>query len=201
MWKDASGELTEIELDDGAEAVLIATHVAIGESSTADGRRHPGTTATLTLAGVHSIAAGTMTRKETVHPTAPSSTEPPRLPTLVESEVSKAASWAEAIAEAAVFDSERLSAMMTEATSSALRAQLGLSSPSRLFVESVDVLRRELPPAPTVDDLFRAAKSLQRAPEPASVITGTLIDIALQQRILAEVQAGRLPTDALVGID
>ena len=51
MWKDASGELTEIGLEDGADAVLIATNVTVASCSTADRRRHVGSTSTLTLAG------------------------------------------------------------------------------------------------------------------------------------------------------
>jgi hypothetical protein len=42
LWKDASGQLIEIALEDGADAVLVATHVTIGDSSTADGRKASG---------------------------------------------------------------------------------------------------------------------------------------------------------------
>jgi hypothetical protein len=201
LWKDATGDLTEIELEEGAEGVLIATHVTVGDSLTADGRRHPGTTSTLTLAAVHSIQADPARPEPTVRSLPPpGQTVRPDLRSLNESEVSKATSWAEAFAEAAVVGPESLHALMVEATTSAWRPQLGLPAPSRLFVEAVEMLRREMPSRPTIDDLLAAAGRLRHSSEPAAIVTGTLIEIALQQRLFGEVQARRLPVAVLASL-
>lgn len=196
LWKDASGALTEIELDDGADAVLIATHVTVGDSSTADGRRHPGTTATLSLAAVHSIRVGPGAGPA-VHRDTPEEVDSTALGVLNESEVSKATSWAEAFAEAAVFGAELLDTVMAEATASPWRAALGVPEPSRLFVEAVEAMRDLLPLHPSIDDIFEAADCLRRSSSPAAIVTGRLVEIALQQRLFAEVQAQRLPTEVL----
>jgi hypothetical protein len=199
LWKDAYGELTEIELDEGADAVLIATNLVVGGTVTADGRSSPGTTSTLTLASVQSLRAGSAPPASRAAPgsTAGDSTARTGLPRLDEAEVSKATSWAEAVAEAAVAGPAYVDLLLAEASSPAWRARLGLRPPSRLFEDALELLRRELPRPATVDGLLAAAGRLRGSAEPAAVLTGTLIELAVGQRLFAGVQAGRLPADVL----
>jgi hypothetical protein len=199
MWKDSSGKLTEIELEDGADAVLIATHVTMEGSSTADGRRHVGSTSTLTLSGVQSLRA----EKEAPCSRVAGRVEKPadgnrrRLPRLDEHEVSKAASWAEALAEAAVAGPAFLDRVLDDATASEWRTTLGLPTPSRLFEAAIDLLRKELPHSATLESLLVAAARLRPSDEPVAAITGTMLATAIEQRLVAEVSARRLPPDTL----
>jgi hypothetical protein len=196
LWKDATGELTEIELEDGASAVLISTNVAAGDSFTADGRRHRGSTASLTLAAVHSLHVGAGDGPAPRTEPAPEP-ERRRLPPLDEQELSKATSWAEAVAEMAVGDPAALPALMADAIVPDWRAELGLRPPTRMFVASVQALVRELPEVPTLGDVLDAAGRLRRSEDPAAIVAGTLLEIALEQRLFAEVNAGRTSTAEL----
>jgi hypothetical protein len=198
LWKDPSGELTEISLADGADAVLIAPHVAIGACRTADGRTHPGTTRTLSLAGVQSLFADAAPPKvdHRIRPPDPTNMSQ-ALRALDEREVSKATSWAEAIAEAIVVGPETVSAIIAEANATAWREPFGLPRPSRLFVSAIDALRNELNERPTIEDLLAAATRMRQATDPAAVMTGVIVGIAVEQRLIAEVAAGRLAPDTL----
>ena len=190
LWKDATGELTEIALEDDAAAVLISTTAAGCDSYTADGRRHPGSASTLTLSAVHPIRFEARRRGDRPQQAA---AEPDgrSLPPLDERELSKATSWAEAVAEAAFADPGSLPELMDAATAGDWRAALGLPPPTRMFVASVVALRDELSPTPTLDAVFTAAHRLAAAAEPTAIVTGVLLEIALEQRLAAEVAAGR----------
>lgn len=201
LWKDATGELTEIELEDGADAVLIATNVTVGGCLTADGRRHAGSTSTLTLAAVqslHALPAGPQPPRPAAqeHPAQPDDGRR-GLPPLVEHEVSKAVSWAEALAEAVIAGPGFVARVMDEATATEWRTRLGLPAPSRLFQQTIEQLRKELPNPATPENLLATAARLRQSGEPAAVITGTLLETAIAQRLVAEVSADRLPPDAL----
>ena len=199
LWKDASGELTEIELEDGADAVLIGTNVTVGGCITADGRRHAGSTSTLTLAAVQSLRADTQAPRPADHERSEEPGDDGRrgLPRLDEHEVSKAVSWAEALAEAVIAGPNFVDRMMADATAPGWRTRLGLPAPSRLFQETIDLLRKELPDPATLENLLAAAARLRRSGRPAAVITGTLLQTAIAQRLAAEVSAYRLPADTL----
>jgi len=199
LWKDASGELTEIELEDGADAVLIGTNVIVGGCITADGRRHAGSTSTLTLAAVQSLRADTQALRPAGHERSEEPGDDGRrgLPRLDEHEVSKAVSWAEALAEAVIAGPNFVDRMMADATAPGWRTRLGLPAPSRLFQETIDLLRKELPDPATPGSLLATAARLRRSGEPAAVITGTLLQTAIAQRLAAEVSAYRLPADTL----
>jgi len=118
LWKDASGELTEIELEDGADAVLIATNVTAGGCPTADGRQHIGSTSTLTLAAVQSLHVDTQTPRPAAQHLSREPSDPgPSGPLhLDEHEVSKAVSWAEALTEAAIAGPNFVDRVMADAT-------------------------------------------------------------------------------------
>jgi hypothetical protein len=199
LWKDATGEQTEIELEDGADAVLIATNVSVGGCITADGRRHTGSTSTLTLAAVQSLHADTQTPRAAAQegPGQRGDHGPGGLPPLDEHEVSKAVSWAEALAEAVIAGPNFVDRVMADATAPGWRARLGLPAPSRLFQQTIDLLGKELPDPPTPLSLLAAATHLRQSSEPVAAITGTLIETAVEQRLVAEVSAHRLPHDAL----
>jgi hypothetical protein len=111
--------------------------------------------------------------------------------------VSKAASWAEALAEAAVAGAVFVDRVLVDATASGWRTSLGLPAPSRLFEASIDLLRKELPDSVTLESLLVAAARLRRSDEPVAAITGTLIATAVEQRLVAEVNARRLPPETL----
>lgn len=195
LWKDATGELTEIELDDGAQAVLIATTVSVRGSTTADGRRHPGTTNTLRLAAVQSLHAATSgppfrrdegsSRRAGPHAGASG-------PPLGERELSKATSWAEAVAEAVVADANLVEQLLDQAANPTWREPLGLPPPSEMFLHAINVLRHELPRPPTVAAVFATTAQLRTSSDPTIVLTAILLEIALEQRLFTEVQAGRL---------
>jgi len=74
---------------------------------------------------------------------------------------------------------------------------MGLPSPSRLFEHSIEALRGVLPRPATLDALRTAITELRGSNDPAASVSARLIDIALEQRLLAEVSAGRLPSDLL----
>ncbi len=198
LWKDPSGELTEITLAPGADAVLLASHVTIGGCRTADGRTHPATTRTLSLGGIQSLFATSAPPDVGDRlPARRSVDESQALRTLDEREVSKATSWAEAVAEAVVVGPDALKELFTAASATDWRDALGLPRPSRLFVHAMDALRGELEEHPTISDLIAAAAHLRTLANPASVMTGIILGIALEQRLIAEVAAGRLPPDVL----
>jgi hypothetical protein len=201
MWKDATGGLTEITLEDGADAVLISTSVTVGGSYTADGRP-PSPTTSIALAAAQSLYAREASAEE-AHPR--QAHRPPAdgarpLPDLDEAEVSKATSWVEAFAEAAVADPGSVRVVLDDATALGWREPLRLPHPTRLFDTAIDALRRELPACPTLDDLLAAAHRLHCSEDPASAVTGLLLEIALEQRLAMEVGAGRLPQGALAAL-
>lgn len=198
LWKDSSGQTIEIELEDGAHAVLIATEVGGGTSVTADGRKHVNPLSTLTLVGVQSIRAETAPDP----PGAPdvgtmNDAGGSPLPPLDEHEVSKATSWAQALAEAVLVDSDTVERVLSRAAPGEWRTQLGLPQPSRLFEAALEMLQRELERPVTVATLLAGAQRLRTSKNPAAIVTGTLIDIALGQRLFVEVSAGRASPDAL----
>ena len=196
LWKDASGRLTEIAMEEGAAAVLITTHLTFGDSITADGRRHRGTTSNIALAAVQSLHVDGRGPERASRVSGRGDAVAGReLPPLDDREVSKAASWAEAIAEAAVVDAASVERVLTAATAPGWRTALGLRPPTHLFEAAIDALVREVPHPPTLDDLRAAAGRLRRSDNPAAVVTGTMLEIALEQRLLAEVVAGRLEAD------
>jgi hypothetical protein len=53
------------------------------------------------------------------------------------------------------------------------------------------------PPASLLD----AASTLRNSTKPAAIVTGTLVEISLEQRLFAEVKAQRLPIDVLASLD
>ena len=191
LWKDTSGRLTEIELEDGAQAVLVATNLTVGTSSTADGRRHPATTTTLTLAGVQSLRAEPGWGRPPAEDERAAS-----LPPLDEREVSKATGWAEALAEAVVAGPDAFRRVLAAAVAGDWRAPLGLPRPTRMFERNLAALAAELPDSPTVEDLFAAGR-LRRSAWSDTAVAGTVIQITLEQRLIAEVRAGRLSAEAL----
>jgi hypothetical protein len=85
---------------------------------------------------------------------------------------------------------------MEDAVSAEWRMSLGVARPSRLFLAATDALQRELPKPATIEGLRATAGRLHGSNEPAAVVTGTLIEVALEQRLFAEVRAGRLSPDA-----
>jgi hypothetical protein len=198
LWKDVSGGLTEIELEPGSEAVLISTEVVAGDVVTADGRWHRASAATLRLAGVQPVRADREgPRLDGVLPSTGLVARGTRLPPLQEKEVSKATSWAEAVAEAVVGNPDQIDPLLDQALNREWRDSLDLPAPSQLFEDTLTALRRELPRPATAEGLKAAADRLYHDDAPTSIITGMLLGIALEQRLLTEVRSGRLAADAL----
>ncbi|GMU79483.1 MAG: hypothetical protein AMXMBFR46_22740 [Acidimicrobiia bacterium] len=192
LWKDPSGGLTEIPLDDDAHAVLIVTNTAAGDRHTADGRRHSGSQVGFTLAAVLSVRSdGTRGHATTARGPEPLPPGQP-LPPLDERELSKATSWAEAVAEAAVVSPEAVMAALDDAVDDRWRHRLHLPPPTHLFESAVAALRRELPEVPDLAAVSGAAERLRMSTHPTDVLTGTLLSIALEQRVLTENTASRL---------
>jgi hypothetical protein len=191
LWKDATGELTEISLDDGAQAVLVSTNVVGEDCFTADGRHHPGTASVLTLAAVQPVRVGGRRTQEPVARRTAAESGPVLAP-LDEAELSKATSWTQAVAEAAVIGRDALRELMDTAVATDWRRALGLPPPTRMFLDSVAALRRELPDRPTSADVLAAARRLIGSDDPVGKMTGVLVEIALGQRFTGEAVAGRL---------
>jgi hypothetical protein len=59
--------------------------------------------------------------------------------------------------------------------------------------QTIDLLQKELPDPATPENLLATAARLRRSGEPAAAITGTLLETAIAQRLVAEVSADRLP--------
>jgi hypothetical protein len=114
-----------------------------------------------------------------------------------EREASKATSWAEAAAEAIVAGPDVLETLLSTATARDWRLAIGLPAPSRLFEHSIEALLGALPKPATLETFRTALAELHRSGEPAAAITARLIDIALEQRLFAEVSAGRQPPEVL----
>ena len=199
LWKDATGDLVEIELDDGAEAVLIATNVSFGGCVTADGRRHPGTASNITLVAARSLRAEQAPPRQGPRQHAAGDGERPRsgLPELQEQEVSKATSWAEAVSEAVMIGPAEVRRLLTAATDPAWRERLGLPRPTQLFLDSIAALRGALVSEPTIEALAAAARHLRASNDPAAAVTGTLLGIAFEERVVADVRAGRIAREVL----
>jgi hypothetical protein len=197
LWKDASGELTELELADGAQALLIATTVVASDTTTADGRHHPGTTSTLMLAGVQPLRAAPASSVRPRPAVVRADDDDRAQPLLDEVELSKATSWAEAIAETAAGDPLDLDGLLTHALDCRWRGPLHLADPSPALRRGVKALRRHLPDPPTLEGVAAAVQTLRRSSDPASIVTGTLVGIALEQRLAAEVVAHRKPPEIL----
>jgi hypothetical protein len=196
LWKDPVRGLCEIELEDGAEAVLITTNVTSGGGYTADGRQHDGSLH-VTLAGVHSVHASAQPSSMRPRTRRVADAGVDALPTLEEADVTKATSWAEAIAEAALRSPEELARAMEDSLDVVWRQHLGLPPPSRLFVSSVEALRAALPDHAGAAELASAAARLQRSSARVETMTGTMMKTALEQRVLAEVRSGRLGAESL----
>jgi hypothetical protein len=188
LWKDPSGGLTEIALDDGAHAVLIVTNAETGDRHTADGRHHTGSQVGFTLAAVLPIRADASGHAAEARE-AEARTWSLGLPRLDERELSKATSWAEAVAEAAVISSDAVVAALEDATDAKWRHTLHLRPPTHLFESAIAALRRELPEAPDLAALSGAAERLRSSPQPSAVVAGTVLLTALEQRVLAETAA------------
>jgi hypothetical protein len=90
---------------------------------------------------------------------------------------------------------ESIDRLLAAATDTDWRTQLGLRPPAAAFVTSIVSLRRELTRPATPEELMSAAARLRASSEPLDVLTGTLLEIALEQRLFAEVQAGRVSSD------
>jgi hypothetical protein len=195
LWKDSTGGMVEIALEDGADAVLIATNVGFRDSVTADGRRHPATTSEITLVATQSIYVDGSPAPRL--PSPPDDRERMELPRLDERELSTATSWAEAIAEAALAGGPAVEALLETAVSSDWRTSMGIGPAPSLLEHAIAAIRRDTGDSPTVDALLATAGRLRRTTEPAAVVMGTLLGMALEQRLFAEVRAGRLPPEAL----
>jgi hypothetical protein len=193
LWKDATGELTEISLEDGAQAVLIATTLTTTGSVTADGRRHAPRSSCLSLAAVQSLRVADDHAPRTPHDQDPREAWRRRtgLPGLEEREATKATSWSEAFAELAVVEPQQLDELMADAVALDWRESLGLRRPSALFVESVRVLRRELPLPLTLEGVVVTLARLCRDEDPVAAVAARALAIALEQRLLVEVRTGR----------
>ena len=195
LWKDASGGLTEVALDEGDHGVLITTNVTPTGSYTADGRYHAGAL-NVTLSGAHSLRAVPVPHRRQ-RPAARGGHLARELPPLDEREVTKATSWAESVAEAALRSGAEVWGVIDDALDRRWRDELGLPRPSRLFEESVAALREQLPDHPSPVTVLEAAERLRDSADPAAIVTGTLLTIALEQRLLTEVRTGRLDPEEL----
>jgi hypothetical protein len=198
LWKDTSGQPIEIELEEGAHAVLISTNVGGGTSVTADGRKHVKPMSTLTLVAVQSIRAEPVSEpRRAPEPEATEAAGAPSLPPLDEHEVSKATSWAEALAEAVFVGPETAERVLARVAPGEWRTRLGLPQPSRMLESALEMLQQELERPITIASLMTGARRLRASQNPAAIVTGTLIDIALGQRLFTEVGAGRASSELL----
>jgi hypothetical protein len=200
LWKDPAGGLTEIALDEGAQGILLTCNVSFGSAHTADGRRHPASTTEFTLVAVQSLHADVPRCSSDTGPGETASGPPESLAPLREDEVSKAISWAEAVAESALAGPEGVNRTIADATDDMWRRELGLRPPSAMFVESVAAIRSELPEAAGMASLMTAAGRLQRSSNDAEVLAGTVINLALEERVMCELRAGRLSFDEVTEI-
>lgn len=191
LWKDRAGKLREIALDDGAHGVLLRCSVAFAATTTADGRRHPGATE-FTLDAAESLRAASSRRR---------ARRPPQLgrtlPVLSERELSKATSWVESLAEAAVSSPGDIDTVLDDASARDWRETLELPRPTRLFDASVAALRAELDVGAATPDLLAAAARLAARDDDASVLTAALVRVALEQRLFTELRAGRRDFDEI----
>jgi hypothetical protein len=199
LWKEASGRQIEIELEEGADAVLVSTNVTQRRSYTADGRCHPGTTSDLTLVAVRPLYARDRSSRTTdSRPSWSIEQDPPTmLPQFADKDLTKLTSWLEAMAEAVVVDSNTLARVISEATGTDWRLHLGLPAPSPLLEEAIAVLQRELPHPTTLAGLLEAADRLYSSEDPTAILGGFLLRIAIEERLVAEVRGGRMDVGSL----
>jgi hypothetical protein len=199
LWRDPSGAQTEIELEEGADAVLVTTNVTHGTSITADGRRHFGTTSDLTLVAARSLYAGDAPPGPGVTGLVenPDGDHLATLPDLDEKDLSKLTSWLEAVAEAVVIDPFTVDRVITEATQSEWRLRLGLPGPSPLLVDAIFVLEREVSGSCALDDLIAAADRLHGSKDPTAMLVGMLLRTSIEERLVTEVRTGRMGIEIL----
>lgn len=60
------------------------------------------------------------------------------------------------------------------------------------FGQAIGALRNELDERLTIEGFLAAATRLRKSTDPAAIMTGIIIGIALEQGLIAEVAAGRL---------
>jgi hypothetical protein len=137
LWKDPARGMREIPLEPGAHGVLLTVRMARAIRRSADGRMPVDNGMHAFDVAVQQVtAAAAPPRSLDIRqgkPTAP----------LAESEVTILTGWAEAVAEAAAYDPERIAAVLADAHGhNGWRTALGLPEPSRRLREAFELLER-----------------------------------------------------------
>jgi hypothetical protein len=138
LWKDPARGIREIPLEPGAHGVLLTVRMGRATRRSADGRMPVDNGIHAFDVAVHQLQAGA------------ASPRPPdmrrRKPTaaLAEGEVTVLTGWAEAVAEAAAYDPERIGAVLADAHGhSRWRTALGVPEPSRRLREAFKLLEHQ----------------------------------------------------------
>jgi hypothetical protein len=189
LWKDTTGQVTEIPLDAGAEGIVLTCRVTFTRTTTADGRHDNAVEFSL----LDHVSIRSCRDRRWSAPERSDDELRTVVPDIAERELSKATAWAEVVAEAALVSPEALTEVLREAIDSRLRATLDLPDPSRRFCDSVAALERELlGRGGSPLDLLEAATRLGRQPDDALALTAMLVQLATEQRLVTELRTGRL---------
>jgi hypothetical protein len=183
LWKDPTQGLLEIPLEPGAQGVLLAGCANPSERRSSDGRRPVPNSVDFYEVGVHQITpADPRPREEPSMPPMPAS------PPLDIDELTILCSWAEAVAEALAYASDRVGAVVTEARAgSSWRGAFGLDEPSLTLAQAIDILGEFVATVPAGGDRLDAAlAALGALPEgdtPMKALVRPVLRASLEMRL------------------
>jgi hypothetical protein len=136
LWKNPGGGIREIPLEADAEGVILTACVDRAIRRSADGRLPIRSGISLFDVSVHQVRASTAGSGSR-----PSRARPPAEPELDTRDLAILTSWAEAVAETALYAPERVQATLAEAGRDAgWRSELGIPEPSPQLSEAIYVM-------------------------------------------------------------
>jgi hypothetical protein len=138
VWKDPARGIREIPLEPGAHGVLLTVRMASAIKRSADGRMPVDNGMHAFDVPVHQVqAAAAPPRSLDIRRRKPTAA-------LAESEVTILTGWAEAVAEAAAYDPERIGPVLADAHGrSQWRTALGVPEPSPRLCEAFQLLEQQ----------------------------------------------------------
>jgi hypothetical protein len=193
LWKDPGRGMREIQLEPGAQGVLISTSTDRATRRAADGRRPVENGSEVFDMSVYQVrAARTGSGSPNSGPALPTR------PGLGADELTIVTSWAEAVAEALAYAPERVEAVLRDAHADApWRSALGIAKPSGRLSEAIEVIDQTIRTAaaeggdPPLDAALHAVCDQPRDPGLERLVRRVLRS-TLEQRRTREAKNGGL---------
>jgi hypothetical protein len=184
LWKGPGQATREIQLEPGAEGVLLSASLDRATRRSFDGRQPIESGSELFSMSVYHVRAARVGSGPL-----DSRPESPTRPVLEGDEMTIFASWAEAIAEALTFASDRVEAALSNADPRALwRAALGTAAPSEQLSQAIGCMSRVVRSAtatggePALGALLLALRNGQPGAPGIERLVHRVLRSALEQR-------------------